>query len=191
MIVEDAQAPNEGFTDGSVGSEEMFTRLYDDLRRFAHSQMRYESNSGVMQPTALVHEAFLKILQAPEARWQSRAHFFAAVAQTMRRLLIDQARQRQAIKRGGGRQRVPLESAFSARPEADADLLALDEVLSKLEERDPRLYETTMLRFFVGLRVEQIADATGRSQRTIKREWAAAKEWLQEQLGEGDSRLED
>ncbi|MEN0021400.1 MAG: ECF-type sigma factor [Planctomycetota bacterium] len=185
------ELPSDASSQVPGGSTEMFERLYTDLRRFAHAQMRYETRSGIMQPTALVHEAFIKILQAPDAVWQSRAHFFAAIAQTMRRLLIDDARQRNAIKRGGGRQRVPLDMAFSSRPDADRDLLVLEEVLKKLENQDPRLHEVVMLRFFVGLRIEQIADAVGRSPRTVKRDWNDAKEWLNRQLGEADADFEE
>lgn len=173
--------PSSGFTQGAK-SEELFERLYTDLRRFAHSQMRFEHSSGVMQPTALVHEAFLRILSAPESNWESRAHFFAAVAQTMRRLLIDQARHRNALKRGGDRKRVPLDATFSPRDDADTDLLALDEVLRKLEQTDPALHNIVMLRFFVGLRIEQISEAVGRSPRSVKRDWTRAKEWLQQEL---------
>ncbi len=153
--------------------------------------MRFERASGIMQPTALVHEAFLRILSAPESRWESRAHFFAAVAQTMRRLLIDQARQRNALKRGGDRKRVPLDVAFSSRHEADTDLLALDEVLQKLERTDPMLHQIVMLRFFVGLRIEQLAEAVGRSPRSVKRDWTRAKEWLQVELATANEKFAD
>lgn len=182
--------PESGFS-ADVKSEELFERLYTDLRRFAHSQMRFERSSGIMQPTALVHEAFLRILSAPESRWESRAHFFAAVAQTMRRLLIDQARQRNALKRGGDRKRVPLDVTFSSREDADTDLLALDEVLKKLERTDSMLHSIVMLRFFVGLRIEQLAEAVGRSPRSVKRDWTRAKEWLQVELASANAKYAD
>ncbi|HRQ74003.1 MAG TPA: ECF-type sigma factor [Phycisphaerales bacterium] len=163
-------------------SEEMFDRLYADLRRYAHSQMKFERASGILQPTALVHEAYLKVLSTPETEWESRGHFFAAVAQTMRRILIDDARRRHALKHGGGRKRVPLDTGFSSRPESAGELLALNEALDKLERTDARTFRVVMLRFFVGLRIEQIAEAMDCSPRTVKRDWEAAKEWLKAEL---------
>ncbi|MCB1281900.1 MAG: sigma-70 family RNA polymerase sigma factor [Salinibacterium sp.] len=183
------QGSDSGFA--GANSEELFERLYTDLRRFAHSQMRFERASGVMQPTtALVHEAWIRLVDEQD-RLESRAHFFAAVAQTMRRLLIDQARQRNALKRGGDRKRVPLDVAFSSREDADTDLLALDEVLQKLERTDPMLHQIVMLRFFVGLRIEQLAEAVGRSPRSVKRDWTRAKEWLQVELASANEKFVD
>lgn len=163
-------------------SAELLPLVYEELRRLARARLGAEAPGQTLQPTALVHEAYLKVLSTPETEWESRGHFFAAVAQTMRRILIDDARRRHALKHGGGRKRVPLDTGFSSRPGSAGELLALNEALDKLERTDARTFRVVMLRFFVGLRIEQIAEAMDCSPRTVKRDWEAAKEWLKAEL---------
>lgn len=168
----------------SAGDEQavssLFTIVYDELRRMAASSLRRERPDHTLQPTALVHEAYLRLAHEPEARWENRAHFLAVAAQAMRRILVDHARARNARKRGGGDVRLPLEdvdSVTTALP-PDLDLIVLDEALVRLAALDPRQARIVELRFFGGLTVEETATVTGTSPRTVKREWQVARAWL-------------
>jgi RNA polymerase sigma factor (TIGR02999 family) len=178
---------------GEAGARERLMALvYDELRGMARARLADEQ-PGTLQATALVHEAYLRLLDDRVA-WQGRGQFFAAAALAMRRILVDRARAKHTIKRGGGAQREELEadtidpnSVSNMAPDADiarVDLVKLDSALDKLAVMDPRLADVVQLRFFAGLSVEQVAEAMGSSSRTVKRDWSFAKAWLHRELGE-------
>ncbi len=155
--------------------------MYDELRKLAAHKLAQETPGQTLEPTALVHEAYLKLVgQTPARPYQDRAHFFAAAAMAMRRILIDVARRKQTQKRGGGAGRKPLEDL--AAPEADEELLALDEALAKLAEQDPQKARLVELRYFAGLTGEQAAQVLGISPTTADRHWAYARAWLQAEV---------
>ena len=155
--------------------------VYDELRRLASVHMRRERPSHTLQSTALVHEAYIKLSDQKKVSWRNRAHFFAVAAQLMRRILVDHARARLARKRGSRPDLIPVDEAFAFTPERSNDLLALDEALNRLGEKDPRTLQVE-LRFFGGLTVEQTAEAMGISARTVKREWNFSRAWLRAEL---------
>ena len=159
-------------------ASELMPIVYDELRKLAGRYMRRERTDHTLQATALLHEAYLKLVQQQEANWQSRAHFFGIAAQVMRHILIDHARGHTSEKRGGGKRPVPLEEALIFTPEKSLELLRLDESLQRLAELDPRQGRVVELRFFGGLTVEETADVLGVSPKTVKREWSMAKAWL-------------
>ena len=159
-------------------ASELMPIVYDELRKLAGRYMRRERTDHTLQATALVHEAYLKLVQQQEANWQSRAHFFGIAAQVMRHILIDHARGHTSEKRGGGKRPVPLEEGLIFTPEKSLELLRLDESLQRLAELDPRQGRVVELRFFGGLTVEETADVLGVSPKTVKREWSMAKAWL-------------
>jgi RNA polymerase sigma factor (TIGR02999 family) len=152
-----------------------------ELHDLAHRYMRREPSGHTLQTTALVNEAYLRLIDATKVQWQDRAHFFAISANLMRRILVDHARARDYKKRGGGATRIDLDEGQIPTPEPGADVVALDEALDALAAFDPQGARIVELRFFGGLSVEETAEVIGVSPRTIKREWAAAKVWL---LGE-------
>ena len=156
--------------------------VYDELRRLASAYMRRERPGHTLQSTALVHEAYIKLSDQKNVSWQNRAHFFAVAAQLMRRILVDHARARLARKRGSRPDLIPVDEAFAFTPERSNDLLALDEALNRLGEKDPRTLQVVELRFFGGLTVEQTAEAMGISARTVKREWNFGRAWLRAEL---------
>jgi RNA polymerase sigma factor (TIGR02999 family) len=152
--------------------------VYDELRRLARNYMRRERSDHTLQPTALVHEAYLKLIEQRSVDWQSRAHFFGIAAQMMRRILIDHARAHLREKRGAGQRAVPLEHALAFAPEQSLELIRLDESLARLAQLDGRQAKIVELRFFGGLSVEQTAEFLGVSEKTVKRDWSVAKAWL-------------
>jgi RNA polymerase sigma factor (TIGR02999 family) len=163
-------------------AEQLLPLVYDELRKLAAQKLAQEKPGQTLQATALVHEAYLRLMDgapgAPGQHWNSRGHFFAAAAEAMRRILVDSARRQRSLKRGGRRQRVSLEEAISlCEPPVD-DLLALDEALTRLADEDPVKAELVKLRYFAGLSVEQTAEALGISRATADRYWAYAKVWL-------------
>jgi len=172
----------------SVGREDpgaanrLLPLVYEELRRLAQKQMANEPPGQTIQATALVHEAYLRLVGAPELRWESRAHFFAAAARAMRRILVDRARRRQAVKHGGDRRRVglePVEVACEDSAFGGADqLVALDEALDELEGVDARKARIVMLRYFAGLTIQETAKALNLSRTTVKDEWQFARAWL-------------
>lgn len=167
--------------------ERLLPAVYEELRALARSRLRHERPDHTLRATALVHEAYLRMLGADDPPWSDRAHFFRAAAEAMRRILIDHARRRARLKRGGDRVRVELEDArLGAEPDLDR-LVALDEAIRRLDEQDPRAADVVRLRFFAGLSVAETAKALDLSERTIKREWAFARAWLYDALREGDS----
>lgn len=171
----------------SAGRQEALDRLlpeiYAELRRLAASYLRRERPEHTLQPTALVHEAFLKLVDQRAVRWQNRAHFFGIAAQAMRRILVDHARAHTAAKRGAGETRVPLETAQLASAMPDIDILALDEALGRLAALDPQQSRVVELRFFGGLTMEETAEVLQISPATVGREWTLAKAWLYAELG--------
>lgn len=167
--------------DQQAGNQ-LFTTVYDELRRLAAWQMQQERPGHTLQPTALVNELYLKLFGGEPVSWQNRAHFFAVAAQQLRRLLIDYARARQAGKRGGKEPRIPLSSVegiVAAEPE---DLIELDLALTRLEEMDQRSARVVELRIFAGLTEKDAAEALGISVATLKRDWNFARAWLTQQL---------
>ena len=173
-----------------AASEELLPLVYDELRRLAASHLAREPSGITLQPTALVHEAYLRLLGATEIMWQGQGHFFGAAAQAMRRILVDRARARNASKRGGDRKRVGMEDGADtiAAPPSDAggapavDLLSLNGALERLEQRDKRQAEVVLLRYFAGLTIDQTAQAMGLSTGTVKNEWTFARAWLRREL---------
>jgi len=156
--------------------------VYGELRRLAGLYMRGERPGHTLQATALVHEAYLRLVGYEDVDWQNRAHFFGVAANLMRRILVDHARAKQAKKRGGGDQKVSLDQAVLVRPEAPEQFLALDEALERLAKRDPRQARIVELRYFGGLSEEETAEVLEISVRTVKRDWSVARAWLYQQL---------
>lgn len=162
--------------------EELLPLVYEELRKVAASKMANEAAGHTLQPTALVHEAWLRLVGADHQSWENRAHFFAAAAEAMRRILIDRARQKQAVKRGGDWQRVELET-IDVPAQADEDMLLwVNDSLEALAREDARAAELVKLRFFAGLSVEDAALALGVTDRTARRYWRFARAWLFEEL---------
>jgi RNA polymerase sigma factor (TIGR02999 family) len=157
--------------------------VYSELRRLAHSYLRRERPGHTLQSTALVHEAYLRLIDQKSVTWQNRAHFFGIAAQMMRRILIDHARNRQAVKRGQGASLLKLDEAIagSSGPR-DLDLVMLDEALENLARIDPQQSRIVELRFFAGLSIEDTAEVLKISPATVKREWAMAKAWLYREM---------
>ena len=167
-------------------SGELLPLVYEQLRAIANNRMREERAGHTLQATALVHEAYMKLVNGPEVDWESRAHFFRAAAEAMRRILIDHARKRKSEKRGGGRAALPI-NVVDLAEEADPDqVLALEEAMQRLEAEDARAAEVVKLRFYAGLSVEETAEAMGVSERTVMREWAFARARLFQWLNPAD-----
>jgi RNA polymerase sigma factor (TIGR02999 family) len=158
--------------------EKLMPLVYDELRRLAHHYMRREHPGHTLQTTALVNEAYFRLVDQKHVHWQNRAHFFAISAQLMRRILIDHARSHQFVKRGGGAHKVSLDEVAVVAQEQAADLLALDDALRSLAAIDERKGRIVELRFFGGLSAEETAEALKISPRTVMREWSMAKAWL-------------
>ncbi len=158
--------------------------VYDELRRLARGYMRNERSDHTLQATALVHEAYLELVDWKNVSWQNRAHFFAVAAQMMRKILVDHARAKNAQKRGPVH-KLELDEAVSFRVEREVDLIALDDALAALVERDPTQARIVELRFFGGLSIEETAHAMNISPSTVKREWTVAKAWLFREIKRG------
>jgi RNA polymerase sigma-70 factor (ECF subfamily) len=159
--------------------------VHAELRRLAHGSMRREPAGHILQTSALVNEAYLKLVNERAVCWQDRAHFFAVAAQMMRRILVDFARARNAAKRGGGAIRVSLDEAAAASEQRAADLVALDEALERLARIDERRSRVTEYRYFAGLSVEETATVLGVSPDTVVRDWRLARAWLRRELDAG------
>lgn len=166
--------------------DSLMPAIYDELRRQAARYLRQERPGHTLQTTALIHEAYLRLVDQKNVQWQNRTHFFAIAAQLMRRILVDHARQRQAAKRGGDALRVTLNESMALSEEPDVNLVALDEALNRLAEIDPQQARVVELRFFSGLSIEETAEALGISPRTVKRDWNVAKAWLRREIGSGE-----
>lgn len=157
--------------------------VYNELHRQAHRYLQKERAGHTLQTTALVHEAYLKLIKQNNVKWESRAHFFAVAATMMRRILCDYAKTKHRAKRGGSKGDLPIDDALTiAVSDSDFDLLALDEALNRLAEKEENLAKVVELRFFSGLEVAETAEVLGVSQSTVKRDWAMAKAWLHREL---------
>lgn len=185
--------PNQGDVTGllnqlNAGNRDAMSELvplvYAELRRLAGGYMRRERSNGTIQATALVHEAYLRLVDQREVRWQNRAHFLAIAAQAMRRILVSRARASHASKRGSGVDDLPIDEVVLASPEPAIDLLALDTALERMSVLDAVQSQIVELRFFGGLTVEETAEVLHTSESTIKREWRIARAWLRRELGE-------
>jgi RNA polymerase sigma factor (TIGR02999 family) len=164
-------------------AEQLLPLVYDELRQLAAQKLAQEKSGQTLQATALVHEAYLRLVGQGEAQhWDSRRHFFAAAAEAMRRILVDSARRKRSRKRGGGRTRQELDPSCIAAPEVSEDLLALDEALNKLAASEPQVVELVKLRYFAGLTIKQAAEILGVSCRTADSYWAYARGWLLQEL---------
>jgi len=162
--------------------EKLIPLLYSELRRLAASYLRQERPNHTLQATALVHEAYLRLVDQKQVRWKNRGHFFAVAAQQMRRILVDYSRKRQAAKRGGPNPAV-LDEVAVLSDDRTGEIVILDQILGKLAALDPQQARIVELRFFGGLSVEETAEVLGISSATIKREWAVAKAWLAREMG--------
>jgi RNA polymerase sigma factor (TIGR02999 family) len=172
-------------------AEQLLPLIYDELRKLAAANLFHEKPGQTLQPTALVHEAYMRLVASPgqaepgcefgkpASQWDSRGHFFAAAAEAMRRILVENARRKRSRKHGGGRQRQEIDPSLIAAPEAADELLALDEALTKLTTVEPQVAELVKLRYFAGLTIPQAANQLGISPRTADSWWAYAKAWLQ------------
>jgi RNA polymerase sigma factor (TIGR02999 family) len=164
-------------------ARELLPLVYDELRRLAAQRMARESPGQTLQATALVHEAYLRLIGGdPDKPWDDRGHFFAAAAEAMRRILVETARRRHRLKRGGHRARVDLDAAQPAAPETDDELLALDEALEKLAAKDPVKAQLVQLRIFAGVTLAEAAEILGLSASTADRYWAYARAWLRVEM---------
>ena len=171
----------------SGAAERLLPLVYDELRRLAAEELRGDGAALSLQPTALVHEAYLRLVdQDSDPHWNHRGHFYAAAAQAMRRILVESARRRQARKRGGDWEQVPLKEEQLAAPQSHPDVLALDEALNRLAESRPRIAELVSLRYFAGLSMEQAAKVQKISLRTAERDWTFARAWLLAALSDDD-----
>ena len=170
----------KSWNDGNRQSaDELMAAVYEELHRIAAQYLRRERSDHTLQPTALVHEAYLKIVDISDIAWQDCAHFFAVASNVMRRILVDYARARETEKRGGEFQRIALEDAISfSGDKSDVDLLALDEALKQLATFDEQQSRIVEMRFFGGLTIEETAEVLSISPATVKREWTMAKSWL-------------
>ena len=173
-------------------AQQLLPLVYDELRKLAAQKLAGEKPGQTLQATALVHEAYLRLVGENEERhWDGRGHFFAAAAEAMRRILVESARRKRSRKHGGGLVRQDLDDLQLAAPELGEDLLALDEALNRLAEKDPIKAELVKLRHFAGLTVEQAAQALGISPTTANRYWAYARAWLHQEIGHGDAAAPD
>ncbi len=171
----------------SDGNQNIFDKLmplvYEELRRQASRYLRKERSNHTLQTTALIHEAYLKLIDQKNVEWQNRAHFFAIAAQAMRRILVDYARERHRTKRGGAAENLPLEkAAFIVSKEKSLDLVALDEALTRLAKFDERQARVVELKFFSGLDIDETAEVLGVSNATVRRDWNMAKAWLHQEI---------
>jgi RNA polymerase sigma factor (TIGR02999 family) len=163
--------------------DKLMPLVYSELRRLATAYLRRERAGHTLQPTALVNEAYLKLVDQRNAKWQNRAHFFGISAQLMRRILVDHARHHQAAKRGGSvQQRISITSAETIVKQPEVDLLALNEALDELAKMDPQQSRIVELKFFGGLSIEEVAEVLGIGHATVERDWKMARAWLRRQL---------
>jgi RNA polymerase sigma factor (TIGR02999 family) len=172
-------------TDRNQSAAELLPVLYDELRNLAAALTARLPPGQTLQPTALVHEAYLRLVNNKDPGWESRRHFFGAAAHAMRNILIDQARHKTSLKHGGEARRIDLVSGLAWIEPPNGDLLALDEAIQQLRAQDARLAEIVQLRYYAGLTVEETARVVGVSVTTLKRDWRFARAWLAERLGAG------
>ena len=172
------------WSDGEADvSERLMPLIYDELRRQASRYMRRERIGHTLQTTALIHEAYLKLIDKPDVNWQNRAHFFGVAAQAMKRILVDHAKSKRREKRGGIAENLPLDEArFVISEGKSVDLIALDEALTRFAEFDPQQAKIVELKYFAGMQIDEIAEALRISPATVKREWNSAKAWLHNEI---------
>lgn len=163
-------------------ADQLLPLVYEELRRLGAAKMASEAPGQTLQPTALVHEAWLRLTNDDQRKWNDRTHFFAAAAEAMRRILVDNARRKRTERRGGDRQRVEMSDIGSASEESEDNLLAVDDALEKLSVLDPEKAQLVKLRYFVGMTLEQAGAALGISERTARRYWTFARAWLHEEI---------
>jgi len=173
--------------DASAG-QRLMEAVYEELRRLAGAYLAHQNASHTLQPTALVHEAFIKLIDHDHAKWNGRAHFFAVAAKAMRHILVDHARARKADKRGGDWSRVTLDAALMNVNNKGVDTLIVNEALEELAKLDERQSRVVELRFFGGLAVEEVAEVLGVSKSTVEAEWRMARAWLSRRLGEEEGK---
>ena len=166
----------------AAARDDVIRVVYDELRRMANRYLRLERPDHTLQPTALVHEAYMRLIDQTQVNWQNRAHFFGVAAQLMRRILVDHARTKQRDKRGGSAPKLSLDEAIGASTERAADLVALDAALESLTQIDQRKGRVIELRFFGGLSVEETAEVLDVSPQTVLRDWKLAKAWLYQEM---------
>lgn len=159
-------------------SEELLPLVYNELRQLAAARMNQESGGQTLQATALVHEAWLRMVGDGDREWQNRAHFFGAAAEAMRRILVDNARRKSRLKRGGDQERVDIEGVELAATSPDDKILLMDEALEKLRAEDPEKSRIVVMKFFGGMTNQEVAESLGVTERTVERQWAFAKAWL-------------
>jgi RNA polymerase sigma-70 factor (ECF subfamily) len=170
----------------ATAADKLIEVVYDEFREMAAMYLRQEPAGHTLQPTALVHEAFIRLIDQSHVDWKGRTHFLAIGAKAMRRILVDHARQRRRAKRGGGRQRISFDEQIMLSPQHDEDLLSVDELLADLEDIDPRQAKIVELRFFGGMTSAEVAEYLGVSKSTVDREWRIVRAWLRKQLSEDD-----
>jgi RNA polymerase sigma factor (TIGR02999 family) len=175
------QVLNAAADGDSAAAAQVLPLLYDELHRLARARLARTPPGQTLQPTALVHEAYVKLVQHGDPGWRGRQHFFAAAAAAMRQILVDRARRKASVKHGGGAKRTAEEPEIALEQPRE-DILALHEALTKLENEDPRKAQLVMLRYFAGLSPEETAEATNVSLRTIEREWRYCKAWLRREM---------
>jgi len=166
--------------------EKLFAEVYAELRALAARYLHGERKSHTLQPTALVHEVYLKLVGQTGVDWQGRAHFLAFAAKAMRQILVDHARRHRAAKRGGDRHRIELDGNLVIKSNRNVDLLALEDALTKLTKLDPRQAQMIELRFFGGLSIAEVAQVMGKSKRSVEREWTMIRAWLRRELGRNE-----
>jgi RNA polymerase sigma factor (TIGR02999 family) len=173
-----------GLKDGdrAAAAAKLMPLVYDEFRALAARHLRHERADHTLQPTALVHEAYLRLIDQTRVDWQGRTHFFAVGAQAIRRILVDHARQKKRQKRGGGAGRVALDESVALAPQRAEEILALDEALEKLGKLDHRQAQVVEMRFFAGMNVEEVAEVLGVSKRTVEGDWTMARAWLMREL---------
>ena len=173
---------------GSQGAAELLPLVYEELRRLAAQRLAQEHPGQTLQPTALVHEAWLRVAASEDRTWEGQTHFYAVAAQAMRHILIDRARRKRCLRHGGGQERLEADAVDISAPLPDQDLLALDEALNRLAVLDPPAAELVKLRFFVGLSHTEAAKVLGLSRSGADRTWVFARAWLFQQLRSGETR---
>jgi RNA polymerase sigma factor (TIGR02999 family) len=163
-------------------ASDLLPMVYEELRKLAAFKLANEANAGTFQPTSLVHEAWLRLVGAENPKFENRAHFFAAAAEAMRRILIDHARRKRTARHGGGQERVNIENLELASPGSDEEMLAVHDALDKLSAQNARKADLVKLRYFAGLTLEECAKTLGISETTAKRDWAYARAWLYNEI---------
>ncbi len=170
--------------------QQLFEAVYQELRRLASRRMVGESPGHTLQPTALVHETYLRLMGQEDCQWVDRAHFFASAGEAMRRILVEEARRKRGPRRGGGRPMFSIRDDDAAVESPSPDLLALDEALSQLEAQDPRKSIVVKCRYFLQMSIEETAEALGVSPSTVSSDWNLAKAWLHAELSKGDTEVD-